>query len=168
MKTKNMKRARTALRWGLFSLVIGIIGLVISFIISLFLTYDYLNPMQLETVFAIGGSLFFALGSLTVFFVSLSFLPGIIQYATQNTQKHLAQNKTGYRSAAKAIFYGIGLLFVALFKVWAFLIANRSESDDDGEDTFYDYGSWFVDCNYNSQEYWTWVEEIEKEEANRA
>ena len=156
MKTKKIKRARTALRWGLFSLVIGFIGLVISFIISLFLTYDYLNPMQLETVFAIGGSLFFALGSLTVFFVSLSFLPGIIQYATQNTQKHLAQNKTGYRSVAKAIFYGIGLLFVALFKVWAFLMTIRGDSEIIDDHPNHNDAAWLYAGEGDEEMFWYW------------
>jgi len=146
MKTKKLKLARTAFRWGLGAFVIGLI----SFAVAIALIQNPLDKPLYIDIMAISGLVLASLGFLSTLLVSLTFLPSILRFVTQNTQQHLSQNKKSYGSVISGIARGIGLLFMALFKLWAFLVANGDDSED-------------ADENLNRKKAWNYAGEGDEE-----
>ena len=154
MKTKNIKQARTALRWGLGLMLCGF-GLFVT------LVFLQVSPVSHPVVFwqLLMQSGFFCgvLGLFLILLVGLSFIPGALRLS----RAHLQSHGQSYSNGLLAIGAGLVCVFIALFKAYAALLALGAGSNDDEDNNSpwsesvgnsYDIGSyeWHRSRNYNN------------------
>lgn len=150
MKTKKLKLARTALRWGLGMTLVGF-GLFVTLIIMKVSTVH--EPVFFWKIIMQIGFITGLLGALMIFLVSLTFLPGAFRYAKHRTQQHLQIHGKSYISAIYAIGAGLSAMTLAMIKAYGAVVSSTAENES------YDDNIWSEEeataAGTDSYEWWS-------------
>jgi len=146
MNTKKLKLARIALRWGLAMMLLGF-GLFITLIVLKVSTVH--EPVVFWKIIMQTSFITGLLGTLMIFLVSLTFLPGAFRFAKQHTQQHLQTHGKSYITVIYAIGAGLSAMTFAMIKAYGTVIST----DDD--EILVDYGDDEMPSGYTrDEEHW--------------